>query len=311
MPSSTTRTEPKLHFLKVDGLELAAFEWSPDLRGQAPTLFFSHATGFHGRVFDQVLARLGPRHVVSVESRGHGRSENYVFEDWDVLEHDLVAWIDRFEIEAAIGIGHSAGGHAMVGAAARRSEAFERLLLIDPVIKSPSSYSEGGWNVHLQSGSVHPTAKRKNHFASPTAMFERFKDREPYKHFDPEALRDYCTWGLLPNPAGAGAGKGKDEGYVLACPPETEASIYTTSSSQVDVYENVRNVQVPVMVMRAKRPPPDRQMMDFSSSPTWPGLAEAFAQGRDRHLRDHTHFIPMEDPALVARYIETFDPEEG
>jgi pimeloyl-ACP methyl ester carboxylesterase len=43
--------------------------------------------------------------------------------------------------------------------------------------------------------------------------------------------------------------------------------------------------------------------MDFSKSPTWPGLAAALPRGRDVFLPDHTHFIPMEDPALVARFI--------
>ncbi len=293
--------EPELIIEKIDGLDLAAFEWNPALRGEEPTLFISHATGFHGRVFDQVLARLSPRHVIAVETRGHGRSENVVIDDWEALELDLVAWIDHFGIRSAISVGHSAGGHAMVGAAARRPDVFERLLLIDPVIKSPESYAEGGWNIHLEQGDVHPTAKRKNAFASPEAMIERFADRQPYKLFDPKALRDYCTHGLVPAPDG--------EGYVLACPPQTEASVYMTSSSHMQVYDNVRKVEVPVMVLRAKAPPKDRDVMDFSSSPTWPGLGGEFANGIDRHLPNHTHFVPMEDPDLVARYIEVFDPE--
>ncbi|MDP6978130.1 MAG: alpha/beta hydrolase [Myxococcota bacterium] len=301
MTAEPATTGPQLHFRKINGVELAAFEWNPELRGRAPTLFLAHATGFHGRVFDQVLARLGPRHVISTECRGHGRSEDVIIDDWTDFELDLAGWIDTFEVEGAIGMGHSAGGHGMVGAAALRPSAFERLLLIDPVIKAPDTYGKRGWNYDSEAGGDHPTAKRKNEFVSPEAMFERFRDRQPYRLFDPLALRDYCDWGLVPSTGG--------EGYVLACPPRTEASIYMTGGTHPEVHDNVRAVDVPVMILRAKPPSPDRDMMDFSASPTWPGLAGEFSNGREKHLANHTHFVPMEAPGLVAKYLEAFDPE--
>ena len=43
--------------------------------------------------------------------------------------------------------------------------------------------------------------------------------------------------------------------------------------------------------------------MDFSASPTWPGLVDTLADARERLLPELTHFIPMEDPGLVARAI--------
>ena len=43
--------------------------------------------------------------------------------------------------------------------------------------------------------------------------------------------------------------------------------------------------------------------MDFSLSPTWPELATRFPRGRDVYLPHLTHFIPMQDPALVARFV--------
>ena len=50
-------------------------------------------------------------------------------------------------------------------------------------------------------------------------------------------------------------------------------------------------------------PGPDQTMMDFESSPTWPGLVHEFRQGKEIHLPDHSHFIPMEAPELVARHV--------
>jgi len=43
--------------------------------------------------------------------------------------------------------------------------------------------------------------------------------------------------------------------------------------------------------------------MDFSASPTWPELAAQFPRGQDVHLPELTHFIPMQDPQLVADFI--------
>ncbi|MCZ6852676.1 MAG: hypothetical protein O7G86_02050, partial [Gammaproteobacteria bacterium] len=63
-------------------------------------------------------------------------------------------------------------------------------------------------------------------------------------------------------------------------------------------------IDIPVAVLRAE----SRELgavpeMDFSKSPTWPGLAGTFRQGRDVYLPHLTHFIPMQDPFLVARFV--------
>jgi lipase len=86
-----------------------------------------------------------------------------------------------------------------------------------------------------------------------------------------------------------------------------EASVYL-GNTQTDVHELIPQIDLPVVVLRARpRGPNDEQVMDFSKSPTWPGLADRFRHGRDVFLPDHSHFIPMEDPALVARFI--VDPD--
>jgi hypothetical protein len=43
--------------------------------------------------------------------------------------------------------------------------------------------------------------------------------------------------------------------------------------------------------------------IDFALSPTWSGLADSFADGTDVHCDDLSHFMPMQDPEKVARYI--------
>jgi hypothetical protein len=46
-----------------------------------------------------------------------------------------------------------------------------------------------------------------------------------------------------------------------------------------------------------------RGAFDFRHSPTWPGLVREFARGREVHLDDRHHLLPMEDPALVAAHV--------
>ena len=126
-------------------------------------------------------------------------------------------------------------------------------------------------------------------------MAERLKPKGSFGLFDPEMLMDYCRHGLLPNEKG--------KGYVLACPPQIEASVYMSSRSNHDIYNAVRSLSLPVLILRAKEPAKDRNVMDFSSSPTWPKLVSEFQNGREIHFADRTHFLPMEIPEEITKII--------
>ncbi len=279
--------------VRANGIEMAIFEWGSDAEG--PTFLLAHATGFHARCWDPVIRHLGQRRVFAVDLRGHGRSEKTPIATWKVFGEDLAALVRALDLRDVVGVGHSMGGHALTDAAAAEPGRFRCLVLIDPVIASPEAYGGGGWTIRSLGGHPHPTAKRKRHFGSVEEMIERFRNRPPYAGFDPDALRAYCAWGLLP--------RGDAEGFELACPPEVEASIYMTSHTNPGVHESARALRIPVLVVRAKAPPPERSVMDFSSSPTWPGLVHEFRHGREIHLPDQSHFLPMEIPERVAALI--------
>jgi pimeloyl-ACP methyl ester carboxylesterase len=287
--------QPTERRIDTGRIELTCFEWGAEHRGRAPTLLLVHATGFHARCWDPVVRRLGEHHVIAVDQRGHGRSEKTEIESWDVFGDDLAAFVRKLGLQGVVGVGHSMGAHALVDAAAAEPAAFRNLVLVDPVIASPDAYGAGGWTISNVAGGQHPTARRKRHFDSPEEMIERFKDRMPYRVFLPEALEAYCRFGLLPSESG--------EGFDLACPPEIEASIYMTSRTNAGIHDSVRAIDVPVLILRAKLPAPDREVMDFSSSPTWPELVGEFPNARDLHFHDRTHFLPMEIPGRIADLI--------
>jgi pimeloyl-ACP methyl ester carboxylesterase len=303
-PTRSDAVEPVERRVRANGIELTCYEWGAHRRNRGPTILLAHATGFHARCWDPVVARLGDVHVVAVDQRGHGRSERTPITHWRVFGEDLADLVRALDLRDVLGVGHSMGGHALVDAAAAEPGRFRGLVLVDPVIASPDEYGTGGWTIQRPGDEPHPVARRRRRFDSPEAMIARFRDRPPYDAFVPEALEAYCRWGLLAAQDGAG--------FELACPPETEASIYMTSRTNVGVHDSVRRLALPVLVLRARRPPPDREVMDFSSSPTWPGLAGALRRGREIHYPDRSHFLPMEVPdEIAARILEALAGDEG
>jgi lipase len=263
----------------VNGVEIAVFEWP----GEGPPVFFCHATGFHARCWDQVIARLPGRHCFALDIRGHGRSSKpappYV---WRNFGKDVAALASVLGLSRAIGVGHSMGGHAVTLAAALRPETFSTLLLIDPVIRSRGAYV-GPWT------EAHFVAKRRNQWISPREMFDRFEDRPPFATWDRAVLRDYCEYGLLPD----------GNGFVLACPPTIEANIYENSPAPAsDIYAEIDAIRIPVRIVRSVKAVDPTDVM--SRSPTAPELASSFAQGVDLPVAEYSHFIPMEGPEFTA-----------
>ena len=130
-------------------------------------------------------------------------------------------------------------------------------------------------------------------------MFERFKDRLPFSRWRPEILRDYCDYGVLPR-----------DGRIRARLPARRGGVDLSEFQSRRVRTSMREVaqvQQPVVVMRAgtERKP---GAFDLAASPTAPDLASRFAHGRDIVLPEASHFIPMEQPELVAEEIEKLPP---
>lgn len=290
------KDSPTEHEFRGPEVRLTYYEWGPP---DARPVLLVHATGFHARCWDRTVAALpdGLR-VVAVDMRGHGRSDKLPPYGWQTFGSDLEAFVVALGLQGAIAVGHSMGGHCVTQVAARRPQAFERLLLVDPVILDPELYrTHAGFDV----AEDHPVARRRNHWDSWQEMYERFSGRHPFSLWRPEVLQDYCRCGLLPRPDG--------DGYELACPPLVEASIYMGNSG-TDVHAVIPGIELPVVVLRAPpRGPDDPEVMDFSKSPTWPRLADEFTHGRDVLLPHLTHFIPMQDPELVAGFVVDPDRE--
>ncbi|MCX6627342.1 MAG: alpha/beta hydrolase [Candidatus Solibacter sp.] len=271
---------PELKFVGEVGEELAVWEWP----GEDPPFLLAHATGFHGRCWDRIIAMFPERHCLALDARGHGRSSQPKLPyHWRIFGHDMTAVAEHWDVRDAIGIGHSSGGHTTVQAAALRPHTYRALLLVDPTIFPLEYYG-------MEAPDASFTLRRRNTWASPDEMFERFRARLPFANWRPEILRDYCDYGVLP----------RDGEFVLACPPALEASIYLNSKEPAsNIYAEVAQVRHPVVVMRADR---ERRpgIFDLAASPTAPDLASRFAHGREVVLPGASHYIAMEEPEMVA-----------
>ena len=282
--------EPTQHSIQVGSAQICAFEWG---QPGVQSVFLVHATGFHARCWDQVVAQLPTDwHVVAVDVRGHGRSDKLGPYLWQQFADDLLPVIEHFALRGAIGVGHSMGGHCVTNLAADHAEIFSRLVLVDPVMFPPGLYEE---NLAVEDVAVadHPVARRRSRFTDWEDMHARYKERRPYSLWRPDVFADYCRYGVEADPQG---------GVRLACPGEVEAQVYI-NNFKTNIYDRLADIQQPVVVLRAPPGNLDSPEIDFAASPTYPELAAMFPAGKDVYLPELTHFIPMQAPELVAQYI--------
>lgn len=284
-------SSPTLHFTNVNGVKTCYFQWNETAQ---EVVLLVHATGFHARCWDSAIRMLGAKfRVIAIELRGHGRTEKQPPYDWWTFGRDLTQFVRDLDVSNAIGVGHSMGGHCLVQACAAHPEFFKGLVLVDPVIANPAHYPAIDSAAQWDSVESHPVSRRRNEWESPEQMFKNFRHRHPFSIWKEECLLDYCKWGLERNQEGT---------YSLACPPRVEASVYVGSRSS-DVSGLCAQIPHPVVVMRAQSRDPTSTKLDFSKSPTWPALYQQFNRGEDRFLPELSHFIPMENPQLVAQEV--------
>ncbi|MEP1470844.1 MAG: alpha/beta hydrolase [Halieaceae bacterium] len=282
------QSQPRHYEVPLQDITLSVHEWA----GPGDPILLLHATGFHSRCWDQIVQRLPDRHVYAVDLRFHGASTGKGDVDWVLMAHDIEQLIDHLDLHNIVGVGHSLGGHLVARVAAERIERFKSLVLIDPVILPRDRY-ETAPELAEMTPDMHPVSRRKNQWIDSDEMFERFRQKPPFNGWQEDVLRDYCRYALVEVPG---------ESYLqLACDPLHEAAVYLNKACNNKIYKLLPNLELPVTLMRA--PPVERAAINLSGSPTFPGLIDLLPQGKEIYLPHLSHFIPMEDPDLVAKTI--------
>ena len=274
--------EPRSFFLDANGIRLSCQDWG----GEGPPIVILHATGFLGRVYRPIaLALRSTGHVYSYDQRGHGDSSRPADGDysWAGTTADLKAFIVSMKLEGARGLGHSAGATAIGSLAGAEPALISRAVLVEPVVfddEVPES---------AQDSLYERTRKRKRWFESAEAMFRNLERKPPFNTWRHDMLHDYCEYGTRPAPQG---------GVELKCPPEIEAEFYS------------RAREFPGLTLMLKSRSPLLLMFGEKSDSTGAKIVDKIAaqlvNGTVVTIPGASHFLPMEQPEMVARTAAEF-----
>jgi len=276
-----------------DGVSVALHDLGGDER--LPTLLISHATGFHAHCYVPLAAPLTDRfHCVGLDYRGHGDTD--VNPDWDVdwrrFGDDAQAASEHVAPHGGlVGFGHSMGGAALLMAAHRDPDRFDRLVLFEPIsheATSPSMTEDEIRELPIVSGAL----RRRRRFTSFDEAYENFRAKPPLSLMVDDALHQYVDHGFRRVPADDG---GDSSSLELRCVPELEAAIFVTGVSN-GVWHLLPEIRTPTLVIGGRVE--DRQPSSHSEA-----IAEHLANGTYLRLEHQTHFGPFSHPAEIADLI--------
>jgi pimeloyl-ACP methyl ester carboxylesterase len=283
--------------LPGSGIELALLDWG----GPGPLALLHHANGFCAAVWGPVAEGLRELfRVVAIDARGHGDSAKPEGPDayaWSRYAEDVLGvaeWCvaEQGQPRVALGIGHSFGGTALIGAAARRPELFERLLLVDPVI--PARGVAGRSQSRSSGNRLADYARRRRAvWPSRAAVLEAWRGKDFFAEWDPRALALYVEAGFRDRPDGS---------VELACPGEVEAAIFEGGGAYAQPFEDARRVRAPTCILWATRGNFAREVYEDLAATLPDGRVEDVPAG---------HLVPMTHPGLVVEAALRFAGEEA
>ena len=274
---------PRRLQLAERGVEMALLDWG----GAGPLALLHHANGFCKGVLGLLVPELR-RHfrVFAMDARGHGDSSQPEGPDayrWEEFALDVAAVAERLAEEhgapLALGLGHSFGGTSMLGAASRRPDLFERLVLVDPV--TPSGAEDGPAERHAHTANLAEGAlRRRSEWPSREDARAWWALRPLFEEWQPDALDLYALDGLRDRADGA---------VELKCPGAIESAVFQNGGG-VDVAALVAGMETPTLWLRAAR---GNFPVDI-----YQALVSSMRDARLETL-DAGHLVPMEQPQLV------------
>ena len=271
-----------------DGVEVAVHDLGGPTHGAAPVALFAHATGFHGRAWEPVAARLADRvRCVALDLRGHGEArtpEDLTFE-WSGFGADVVAVLDAGVLPPGapvLGVGHSMGGAALVLAARERRGVFAALWMYEPVIPPPGALLSADGPNPLADGA----ARRRARFDSLDAAIANYASKPPLDALRADALRAYVEGGFAVEPGGEA---------VLRCRPEWEAATFRMARHS-GAWDALGQLDIPVVVAVGAEEP-------FTPSAFADAIVTDARHGRLSRHPELGHFGPLEDPDTIAEEV--------
>jgi pimeloyl-ACP methyl ester carboxylesterase len=269
------------------GVEIALLDWG----GSGAPILLHHANGFCGALWDSVARALSDVYrVFAVDARGHGDSSKppppdaytwvHFGEDLREVAQTLAGEFGLSRLRA--GVGNSFGGTALL-LASRRGVRFGDLILVDPVLPPPGTYSGPGEGAVRGNVLSEGALKRRNHWASREEARSWFEGKSLFADWEPHAIDLYVAEGLAE----------VEGGFALKCPPAVESAIFSQAFAS-DVRRAVVEVETPTVYARAGR--------GYFPPELFREAADAAPNGRESVI-DSGHLAPMEDPERVVALV--------
>ena len=290
-------TTPSTH-PSTEGVQLVVYDYAPT--SQKQPVLLSHATGFHGRVFDPVAEQLrNSHHCYSFDYRGHGDSG--LPQDWkanwngygdDALAIARVITATQVSVgqpaTKIIGAGHSMGGAALVMAALRAPELFRALVLYEPII-FPPQVRVGSTNAGIPSPLADGARRRRSTFISFDEAITNYSSKPPLNVMRPDALRAYVMHGF----------RAQHDGISIKCSPEHEARTYEMGAIH-ETWNDLPKLRVPVWLVSG-------EVIPHTPGAIAALIANEILGSTLVQWTDLGHFGPMQDPQRFAQLIAQVD----
>jgi len=269
-------------------------------RKRGALVVFVHANGFCKELWlpivdclEKMVSERTPLDVLLVDLPGHGDSDKFKIplESIEVLGNGVLFAIEDFlsqiggrnTYDRILGVGHSVGSTSLM-IAHNQSNYFSRLFCIEPILRLPDKdgeYFERAAEHRLYSG----TLKRKSRFVTRKAAVENWTGKGAFKHWKPEIVGLLARYGLVET--------GDSQDVSLKCDPAAEAEIYVLG---IPVFDTLKTFSVPADIVQGKHSThvTIAHAKRIYNEMRYPGRFE---------LVDGTHFVPMENPALISRLL--------
>jgi pimeloyl-ACP methyl ester carboxylesterase len=269
-----------------------------DFGGNGQALHFLHANGYPPACYQELMDMLaGTQHVSAMHLRPlWPAAKPEEIGSWHPLSDDLLQFIQQQNLAPLIAVGHSIGAIVSLRAAMSNPGLFRALILIDPVLFTPSYIT--GYGLMRRMGladRTHPliagALKRRRHFDNPEALFKAYRRKDIFRYFSDQALRNYITGILRPREAG---------GYELAYSPEWEARIYHTGIwNDMDLWRKLPRLKLPTLIIRGAE-------TDTFLAGSAMRINRIRPQTSIVTLEKSTHLVPLEKPFETFTTIRDF-----
>lgn len=185
-------------------------------------IHFAHANSFPAKTYNKLFSFLSDEYEINYLER-HAHNPIFpVTDGWERLRDELYEHLKKRYSSPVIGIGHSLGGILHFLVAVENPEIYKALVLLD----SPFVSRLSGAGLKLlkttklvDKYSPSRTARfRRNLWNSKEEVYEHFRQKEMFKKFDADVLRDYADYATVES----------EKGIKLLFEPKIEAKIYRT-----------------------------------------------------------------------------------